>query len=197
MPRKTTAVLLAVAAVCAAPLWAQGGLRGAALETALQGQAALTREEGRPLKAQAAGAAGLRGELPVTRRAALGLGLDGHATLGSSLSGGWQYAGHLGAGLRLYGRLHFPLGAMVGQRLVRAGGATGVSLNYDRYTHTDLYFFYPGWFLEPQLELQLRPGGRTSLGLSVPLDVYFRRDLQLSAAAGLAMSFRLYRKGRP
>jgi hypothetical protein len=93
--------------------------------------------------------------------------------------------------------LSYPLGATAGQRLVRAGGATGASLNYDRYTHTDLYFFYPGWFLEPQLELQLRPGGRTSLALSVPLDVYFRRDLQVATAIGLATSFRLYRKARP
>jgi hypothetical protein len=197
MPGKTIGAALLLAAICGLPGWGQphrGGLAGPALELGLQGQAELTREEGRPLKAQAAGTAWVRGEVPLLPFAALGLGLDAHDALGSSLAGGWQYSGHLGVGLRLYGRLGLPLSVTPAGRHLYLGGATGASLNYDRYAYTELHFFYPGWFLEPQLELQLRPGGRSGLALALPLDVYFRKDLEVSAAVGLGVGWRLYRK---
>jgi len=203
MPRKTIGATLLLAALCGPAGWGQSApraaqtLAGPALELGLLGRAVFTRGESLPLKVQAAGAASLRGEIPVMPSAALGLGLDGHDTLGSSLAGGWQYSGHLGCGLRLYGRVRGPLGSTSGGRTPYLGAATGVSLNYDRHTYTDLYFFYPGWFLEPQLELQLRPGGRSGLALSLPLDVFFRKDLDLSVAVGLGVSWRLYRRAKP
>lgn len=212
MPRTTTGAALLAAALCALPAWGQAAvpsaeknaavpaaapLAGPALELGLQAQAAFTRAESFALKGQAAGAVAVRGELPLLPWAALGLGLDGHWTLGSGLEGGWQYSGHLGAGLRAYGRLRFSLGPTEGGRSLHLGAATGASFNYDRYAFTLLRFFYPGWFLEPQVELQLRPGGRSGLALSLPVDVYFRKDLDLSAAVGLGASWRLYRRSRP
>jgi hypothetical protein len=195
MPGKTIGATLLALAACGLAGWSQsnrGGLAGPALDLGLRGQAELTREERFTTKAQASGGVSVRGELPLWRVAALGLGVDGHGTLGSSLEGGWQYRGHLGMGLRLYGRLRLPLAVSWGGRLLYLGGATGASLNYDRYVYTQLHFFYPGWFLEPQMELQLRPAGRSSLALLLPIDVYFRKDLELSTAAGLGISWRLY-----
>lgn len=152
---------------------------------------ALTRDERFPMKPQRDINAGAAVDLPLSESISLGMGLAFHHTAASSLEGGFLYRGHSGMDCRLYltaERILLPL--RLTDFRIYPGLSAGFLARYDKYELTTLYFFYPGIFLQPFVEVG--KAGRLSLIVSLPLDYYFRRDLKLSLSAGLGLSLRWY-----
>jgi hypothetical protein len=141
-------------------------------------------------KAQAAGALGVLLEVPVHSWLPIGIAVQLHATTVSGLSGGWGYRSHWGGDLRLSGGYRWGPSAPPDSLQLRFGLSAGASLNFDLYTWTTLYFFYPGVFLEPHLELHSPAMKRHSIALVLPIDYYFRRDLDFSGSIGLGVFWR-------
>jgi hypothetical protein len=141
-------------------------------------------------KAQAAGA--VRGVLDIPLFAALklGIGFQLHGTTISSYSGGWVYKSHWGGGLRLSAFYGFPLSAPSRPLRLTLGAGIGGSFNVDLYTFTTLFFFYPGIFVEPYLELDHSKRTNSSLTLVMPIDYYFRRDLGFYGSIGVGVIWR-------
>lgn len=167
------------------------GKRPLSLSFGVASGGALTRDERFPMKPQWHINLGAGADLPMGGPISLGLGLAFHKTAASSLEGGFLYRSHSGMDCRLYltaERILLPL--RLRDFRIYPGLAAGFLARYDKYELTTLYFFYPGIFLQPFVEIG--KAGRLSLIVSVPLDYYFRRDLKLSMSAGLGLSLRLY-----
>ncbi|MBN1838268.1 MAG: hypothetical protein JW820_20585 [Spirochaetales bacterium] len=197
MPGKTIAIAAAVlfavslsgpAALGAAPQGFSTGLRaGGGIE--------LAASDPFPLKAQPAGNAGPFVEVQLGRWVGLGLAAQPHVTGPSDLSEGFQYRGHWGTDLRPYLSVRWLESSASESLELVAGNLVGGIVRYDRYFLTCRYFFYLGVSVEPYLELHFRQGtgrSRHSLVTSLPLDLYFRRDLSFSAATGVAVAWKLY-----
>ena len=172
------------------------GLAGDNQQTALcvsaGGGVVLSREDPFQLKAQADFGGGIGVEFPAGRLLAVGLGLGGHQTLPSSLAGGWAYRGFGGFDLRalliLKGLPPLALGSLHAEPNLAAGPV----VRYDRYQYTRLYFFYLGLVAAPGLEIPLPRRRHHALTVSLPLRLYFRRDIDLSAACGLELGWKFY-----
>jgi hypothetical protein len=147
-------------------------------------------------KAQAVGAVNVLLDIPLFSGVFLGLGFQLHDTLASSLSGGWSYRSHWGGGLRLSAGYGLGISDSSRPLELELGASAGGSANYDVQTWTTLYFFYPGIFLEPYLELHKQKWGRHSFTLILPLDYYFRKELDFSASIGIGVIWKYYFKRR-
>ncbi len=147
-------------------------------------------------KVQVVGAVTALLDIPLFASLSLGFGLQLHTTTASSFSGGWSYRSHWGGGLRLSAGYGVQLPASSRPRQLELGASAGASFNYDLYTWTTLYFFYPGVFLEPYLELYNPKRERYSFTLVLPIDYYFRKDLSFSGSIGIGVLWRYYLKRR-
>jgi hypothetical protein len=192
-PVIASCLLWLLCAAAALPAAAQA--RGVALGSELRGAVALVRDDPFPLKAQGAGSLSLLAELPVAEPLALGLGLRLQGTLASGLSGGFQYRGHWGAGLLLGARLGVWLPGGGSVSALRVGTQMGALLSYERYSLTVLYFFYPGLYCEPFLELQFLRLPRFTFALGLPVEYHFRKDPPCSGSVGLGLTCRYYPGG--
>jgi len=167
------------------------GKRPPSLSFGLASGGAFTRDERFPMKSQWDINLGAGADLPIGGPISLGLGLAFHNTAASSLEGGFLYRGHSGMDCRLYlTAAHLPPAFQLGNFHIDSGISAGFLARYDKYELTTLYFFYPGIFLQPFVEVG--KAGRLNLIVSLPLDYYFRRDLKLSLSAGLGLSLRWY-----
>jgi hypothetical protein len=171
---------------------AWGEARFIALSAGGSGGVVLSREERFPMKAQADGGLGIGVELPLQGRAALLLGLGVHLTLPSSLSGGFAYRGFWGLDMRLLLALKNLLSFSLAGLPSELGLAAGPAARYDRYDYTRLYFFYLGLAAEPLVEIPFPRRPHQALELSMPFTLFVRRDLELSAAGGLSVSWKFY-----
>jgi len=201
MVRKTTLFLcfLIFALVLPTPVT---GITGVALGIGTHGGVALADD---PVgfspdfytpKAQALGAVTALLDIPLFASLSLGFGLQLHTTTASSLAGGWSYRSHWGGGLRLSAGYGVQLSSSSRPLQLELGASAGASFNFDRYTWTTLFFFYPGVFLEPYLELYNPKRERSSIALVLPIDYYFRKDLDFSGSIGIGVVWRYYSKGR-
>jgi hypothetical protein len=138
-------------------------------------------------KAQAVGALSASLDLPLFSGLFLGLGLDLHGATASNPAGGWTYRGHWGGGLRLAAGYGFELSRPAGTLRLRLGTTAGGSFNYDLVTFTSLFIYYPGIFLQPYLEFDNPKRKRRSIALVMPIDYYFRRDLEFYGSIGLGV----------
>ena len=175
--------------ISSGPIWPE--IRGLALGAKFGADVGLTRDSRFALKAQAGGNLGLMLDFPIVTPLYAGLSFTFHRTWASSLKGGIIYRGYSGIDSRLFLILKGLINAEAGPLNLLLGGAGGASARFDKYQYTLLYFFYPGVFLEPFLELQIIPW-KSSLQVSLPIDWYFRKDLVVSASAGLAVVWKLY-----
>jgi hypothetical protein len=199
MTRKRAALfgwLLLLPPLAAAPLSLDPAIRGFALGLRSGGAVALTESPLFPMKAQAAWQAGAMSEFALFGFIALGISLDYHYTAASDLAGGFLYRGHGGFCPGLYLSVKAPLIRSAKRMALYGGAAVGGSANFDRYSLTELYFFYPSLFLEPFLEFHFPRLGPNTFCLSAPLRLDFRRDLERSLAIGLAVSWRYHPAGR-
>ena len=145
-------------------------------------------------KAQAVGALSASLELPVFSGLFLGLGLDLHGATASNPAGGWTYRAHWGGGLRLAAGYGFELAGPPGKVKLELGASAGGSFNYDLISLTSLFIYYPGIFLQPYLEFDNPERKGRSIALVMPIDYYFRRDLEFYGSVGLGVVWRYTRK---
>ena len=145
-------------------------------------------------KAQAVGALSASLDFPVFSGLFLGLGLELHGVTASNPAGGWTYRAHWGGGLRLAAGYGFELSRPAGPLRLTLGASAGGSFNYDLITFTSLLIYYPGIFLQPYLEFHNPEGKRRSIALVMPIDYYFRRDLEFYGSVGLGVVWRYTRR---
>ena len=141
-------------------------------------------------KAQAVGALTALLDIPLFSPLYLGIGFQLHGTTISSLEGGWVYKSHWGGGFRLSAGYGFLLSEPSRPLQLTLGANAGGSFNVDLYTFTTLFFFYPGIFLEPYLELNHSRRKNSSIALVLPIDYYFRRDLEFYGSIGIGAVWR-------
>jgi hypothetical protein len=206
MARKTTvlALLVLLLIIIVRPLAADEAAAGNArkrrpvLGLGIQGGVAVANE---PIgsgyasdfftpKAQAVGAMNALLDIPVYSGFSLGIGFQLHGVTASNPAGGWLYKSHWGGGLRFSGAYVFDLTEPARPLQVRLGASAGGSFNYDLQSLTTLFFFYPGIFLEPYLELDNSKREKHSLALVLPIDYYFRRDLEFYGSIGIGLMWR-------
>jgi hypothetical protein len=197
MIKKTTLFLcfLIFTFVLPAPMEGIGGL---ALGIGAQGGVALTDhpDEFYTPKAQFAGAVTALLDIPLFSTLSLGFGLQLHTTTASSLAGGWLYRSHWGGGLRLSAGYGVQLLTSSRPLQLELGATAGGSFNFDLYTWTTLFFYYPGIFIEPYLEFRNLKRENHSIALVLPIDYYFRKDLRYSGSIGIGVVWRYYLKGK-
>lgn len=119
---------------------------------------------------------------PITVGPYLGL----HYTGASSISGGYAYRGfrgwHWGGRVGIRGK---PL--EIGRSLsLRPGLRAGGSVRYSRLQYTELIFFYPQIGVAPYVDVG-RARDTWWARFLLPIDVYFRRDLDYSVSMGLGV----------
>lgn len=145
-------------------------------------------------KAQAVGLIAAALDIPLFSAFSLGIGLQLHGVTASNPAGGWIYRSHWGGGLRLSAGYGFLLSEPSRPLQLTLGLAAGGSFNVDLYTLTTLFFFYPGVFLEPYLELDHSSRKHSSVALVLPVEYYFRRDLEFYGSVGFGVLWRYTRK---
>jgi hypothetical protein len=129
------------------------------------------------MKAQVAWEGGALAELPLFSFLSLGFSLAYRFTAPSDLAGGFLYRGHRGTCPGLYLAAKVPLVRAPKHMGLLAGLAAGGSASLERYSLTELYFFYTSIFLEPFLAFYFPSLGPNTFCLSAPLRLDFRRDL--------------------
>ena len=167
-------------------------IRGLALGAGEGAGVALARSPYWPLNVQPWYTVNLSLDVPVVSLFGLGFILGFRGAGASDPVTGVLYGGHHGleAGAYLYGRGRL---ARAGDRLDLLGGIlAGGSANFEVYSLTELLFFYPSLLVEPYLELHFPRLGAHTFSLSLPARLDFRRDLELSASAGLGLRWRRY-----
>lgn len=182
MSRKVFALCI-LAVISLQAVWG----RDLAFGIGAEGGVMLVRDNRFPLKVQPWAAMGAGAELSLFKSLSSGLALLVHNTWPSSLSGGVIYRGFSGIELRLHLAYKSLLLSAPNPLIGLAGWVTA---RLDRYTYTELTFFYPGAGLAPLLEWQL--GGNSVLLFSLPATLFFRRDLQLSLSLGLSIGWKIY-----
>lgn len=187
-----TVILSAALTSTASASAAERGIAGFSVGVRSGGALGLTDSPIFPMKAQAGWELGLLADFPLFPPLAGGLALGYHQWFPSDLSAGFLYRGHSGAELALYLSAKALLWRVAGRLDVLAGLEAGASSNFDRYSLTELYFFYPGVLMQPFLEFHFRMLGANTLILILPLELYFRKDLDLSASFGLGVQWRRY-----
>lgn len=186
---------LTLAVVLPTPLRA---ITGSALGVGIHGAVAMTEhpDEFFTPKAQVVGAVTALLDIPLFSSLSLGVGLQLHSAMASNLSGGWRYRSYWGGGLRLSAGYGLQLSSASRPLQLELGASAGGSFNLDLYTWTTLFFYYPGIFFEPYLEFYNPKWAKHSFSLVLPIDYYFRKDLDFSGAIGIGVLWRYYSKGR-
>jgi hypothetical protein len=203
MARKTTLLVLLLMAFVLPPAVAEADARSAqskrpVLGLGILGGVALTAEPVGPgypsgfftPKAQLVGALSALLDITLFSSLSLGIGFQLHGITASSLDGGWSYPGHWGGGLRLSAGYGFELTEPSRPLQLRLGASAGGSFNFDLQSFTTLFFFYPGIFLEPYLELDSSKREKCSMAIVLPIDYYFRRDYEFYGSIGIGVVWR-------
>jgi hypothetical protein len=145
-------------------------------------------------KLQAGGSLGAVLLVPLGSRVSLTTSLDAFGVLPSDASGGFVYKGcaglALGAGLEVL----FPIAASERLGTLSLGVAAGAAGALPTYLHTTLYFFYPE--VRSAIVLSWQPAAPAFMfRVEMPVRFQFRRDMTLSAAAGLTLDVFYYLGG--
>lgn len=117
----------------------------------------------------------------------LGLGIVVSDSLPSDASGGFTYAGFLGADMRLSVQAHGTLGKWERIGELRAGGGIGAAAALAGYEYTTLYFFYPAVTAEAFLDYIPSFLPSIAIRVSLPFTALFRRDMDYSLQAGIGL----------
>jgi len=176
---------------------ASAEIHGFALGAGTGVEVVMTESPYFPLKAQLRVFAQLVTEFPIAGPLGMGLSLGYHGVGPSAAAAGFVYRGHAGldTGLHLFVR-----GLMTTGIVDLFGGVrSGVEANFDEYNLTQLLFFYPSLLVEPYLEFHFPPLGAHTFSLGLPVHWYFRKDLNVSPAIGLGLTWRWYpgQRGKP
>ena len=174
-----------LAAACSAG-WENGWLHiglNAKLDTVL------TKNESFAVKPQMDGGPGLSIEFTPVFFLGFGLAYAYHWTGPSGPEGGFVYKAYSGSDLRFYVSLRYLALAENEALILLFGSNQGATARFDLYDPMSAYNSYLGVFAQPFLELGFHEYPQSSMQLSIAIDYFLRRDLILSAAAGLEFSF--------
>ena len=149
----------------------------------------LTKDPSFPAKLQPGVGLWLTSDWILLPRLRMGTAVGFHWTGGSNLAGGFLYRAYNGFDLRIYASM---VGQAAPSSMLTLGFHIGPLARLDRYSRTLLYFFYPGVYVHPFLEGRFRNSFLSRWTLGIPVELYFRKDLQLSLSAGLGLNLALY-----
>jgi hypothetical protein len=178
-------------------LWTTGG--AAALSLGLYGgpSAHLSAAEGYSPKAQAGGEAGVLLTAPVTGWLSLGGSAGAVGASASDMLGGFGYRSYAGGFLGFVAEAGAPLLSRKYSGELRGGGRLGLLANVAVYGNTSLAFFFPSIGLDAFLAWRPAALSYLDFGITLPLRLDLRRDMQFSGSAGLGLSVSVTRKAAP
>jgi hypothetical protein len=153
-----------------------------------QAEVSVTQDPLWPAKVQPGGKAGLIAEFDLGHHFRFVSALGYHYTGRSNLEGGVLYRAHSGLDLRG----GFGLVAGEGSSRLTLGLAAGGYARIDSYQYTRLFFFYPGVFVEPFLEGRPDRPWRNLWQLGFPVELSFRRDLELCLTVGMGLTLPVF-----
>lgn len=178
-------------------LWTTGQAAAFTLEVSGSANTQISAIEGFPAKAQLGGEAALDVLFPVTGWLALGGSAGVMGTSASDMRGGFGYRSWAGGFLGFVAEASAPLASWKYVGALRGGGRLGLLANIAGYGNTSLAFFFPSLALDGFLAWSPAALPFLDIGLTLPLRVNFRRDMQFSGSAGLGLTVAVTRKAAP
>jgi hypothetical protein len=178
-------------------LWTTGPAAALTLGVTGSVNAQLSAADGYLPKAQLGGEAGLELLFPVNRWLALGGSAGVIGASASDMLGGFGYRSYLGGFLGFVAEASAPLSSWKYLGTLHGGGRLGLLANIAGYGNTSLVFFFPSLALDGFLVWSPAALPFLDIGLTLPLRVNFRRDMQFSGSAGLGLTVAVTRKGTP
>lgn len=178
-------------------LWTTGG--AAALSIGLSGgpRAHLSAADGYSPKAQLGGEAGVLLTAPVTTWLSLGGSAGVVGANASDMLGGFAYRSYVGGFLGFVAEASASLSSRKYAGELRGGGRLGLLANVAVYGNTSLAFFFPSVGLDGILTWRPAALSYLDIGITVPLRLDLRRDMQFSGSAGLGLTVAVTRKAAP
>jgi hypothetical protein len=150
--------------------------------------AQLSAVDGYGAKTQLGGEAAVDVLFPVTGWLGLGVSAGWLGAMPSEMNGGFGYRAYSGGFLGFTAEASAPLATWTKAGTLRGGGRLGVIAGVAGYGGTGLVFFFPSLGLDGFLRFTPAALPFLDIGVTLPLRVYFRKDLQFSGSAGLGMS---------
>jgi hypothetical protein len=86
----------------------------------------------------------------------------------------------------------FPRITLLRFKPISPGFDISMGANYSRYPDTPIYFFYPDISFMPFAGLSLLNNNRDRLDLGLPLDIFFRRDMEIDFGLGLSLRWNIF-----
>jgi hypothetical protein len=178
-------------------LWTTGS--AAALSIGLCGgpRAQLSVADGYSSKAQFGGEAGVLITTPVAGWLSLGASAGVAGASASDMLGGFGYRSYVGGFLGFVAEAGTPLSSRKYSGELRGGGRLGLAANVAVYGNTSLAFFFPSLGLDAFLAWRPAAFSYLDIGITVPLRLDLRRDMQFSGSAGLGLTISVARKAAP
>jgi hypothetical protein len=178
-------------------LWTTGG--AVALSIGLYGGPAvhLSAADGYSPKAQLGGEAGVLLTAPVARWLSLGGSAGVVGANASDMLGGFGYRSYVGGFLGFVAEASAALSSRKYTGELRGGGRLGLLANIAEYGTTSLAFFFPSLGLDGFLAWRPAAISYLDIGITVPLRLDLRRDMQFSGSAGLGLTLSVTRKAVP
>jgi hypothetical protein len=177
-------------------VWTTGAASAFTLAVTGSANAQLSAADGYLPKAQLGGEAGLDLLFPVNRWLALGGSAGVMGANASDMLGGFGYRSYAGGFLGLVAQASAPLSSWKYVGTLHGGGRLGLLANIAGYGNTSLAFFFPSLALDGFLVWSPAALPFLAIGLTLPLRVNFRRDMQFSGSAGLGLTVAVTRKGK-
>lgn len=178
-------------------VWTTGATAALTLAVTGSANAQLSAADGYLPKAQLGGEAGLNLLFPVNRWLALGGSAGILGANASDMLGGFGYRSFIGGFLGFVAEASAPLASWTYVGALRGGGRLGALANIAGYSDTTLAFFFPSIALDGFLVWTPAAVPFLDFGLTVPLRIHFRRDMQFSGSVGLGLTVAVTRKAAP
>jgi hypothetical protein len=173
--------------------WTTAGAHAFSLGLGGTGTLTMSAGQGFGPKLQYGGGLSIDFVFPILAWLRLDASIEGFTVAPSDISGGFLYRGYSGGAVAVMVQAEAKLAASPGLGVFRWGGGLGAAGALPSYWYTTLAFFYPELRAEALLDWEPAALPRFTFGLSIPVRVQLRRDLDYSACAGLGLgvSYRL------
>ncbi|MGA2764687.1 MAG: hypothetical protein ABSG17_15150 [Spirochaetia bacterium] len=147
----------------------------------------ISSSQGYGPKEQGGGGAELYVLFPILSWLRVGASFGLFETLPSDTTGGFVYRGYGTGALGVSVEAAGVLSQSEAAGTLEAGGRVGLNADWGAYQYTSLFFFYPETLAEPFLGFRFAGLPSLQARLSLPFRVQFRRDLDYSFSASLAL----------
>jgi hypothetical protein len=168
-------------------VWTTGAAAAITFSVTESGNAQLSAVEYFGAKTQLGGEASLSVLFPQNSWLSLGVSAGAFGMLPSDLRGGFGYRAYSGGLLGFIAEASAALGHRAPVSTLRGGARLGMLANVASYCGTSLAFFFPSIALDSFLLWTPTSDPLREIGLTIPVRLLLRRDLQIAASAGLGM----------